>query len=118
VAREVIIGPNRSYVDWVPYRRTVELATVFFKGGRPFSDLAQPHKDVLHKSHIIRNAIAHKSKHSLKEFERHIIGSSTLPPSECSPAGYLRGLLRISPSQTRFSNLLAQMLLCARELAK
>jgi hypothetical protein len=118
VARELITGPSKNYVDWVPFDRTITLAKLFFRGGRPFSDLNQQHKDTLFKSHIIRNVIAHRSRHSVKQFDRHIIGSASLPPSERNPAGYLRGFFRVTPAQTRFSNLLAQLLLCARDLAK
>jgi hypothetical protein len=118
VARQLITGPGKNYVDWVPFNKTIGLAKLFFRGGRPFSDLSQANKDVLHKSHIIRNVIAHKSRYSVRQFETHIIGSASIPPRERNAAGYLRGLFRTAPSQTRFSNLLSQLLLCARELAK
>ena len=118
MARALVLGPDKEYIDWVPFNRTIKLAKVFFKDGRPFSKLKQPHKDILFKAHIIRNVIAHKSKHSLKKFRKHIIVSSSISPVERSPAGYLRGVIRITPTQTRFSILLSQLLLCARYLAK
>lgn len=118
MARELIIGPEKNYVDWVPYPRTVERSKIFFRGGRPFSDLAQPHKDALHRSHIIRNCIAHRSQHSIEQFEKHVIGNATLPPNERTPAGYLRGIFRVAPTQTRFSNLLGQLSIFSRNLAR
>jgi hypothetical protein len=118
IARELINGAGRSYVDWLPYERTIDLAKLFFRGGRPFDDLSQPQKDVLLRGRTIRNAIAHRSRFSIRQFERRVIGSTPLPPNERSPAGYLRGLFRTSPDQTRFSNLLAQLLLVARDLAR
>jgi hypothetical protein len=118
IARELITGAGRKYVDWLPYDRTVDLAKLFFRGGRPFDDLTQTQKQLLSRGHIIRNAIAHRSRYSLGQFERHVIFSTPLPPKERQPAGYLRGLFRASPAQTRFSNLLAQLLLVARDLAR
>jgi hypothetical protein len=118
VAMDLIIGPGKKYVDWIPFDRTVELAKLFFRGGRPFSSLSSVHKQTLSRSHFIRNAIAHRSRHSLRQFEHHVIGNTPLPPGERTPAGYLSGIFRVAPAQTRFSNLLAQMLLCARDLAR
>jgi hypothetical protein len=118
IARELITGAGRKYVDWLPYDRTVDLAKLFFRGGRPFDDLSQVQKTLLSRGHTIRNAIAHRSRYSLSQFERSMIGSNPLPPKERYPAGYLRGLFRTSPAQTRFSNLLAQLLLVARDLAR
>jgi hypothetical protein len=112
------IARDRKYVDWLPYDRTIGLARLFFRGGRPFDDLTQTQKQLLSRGHIIRNAIAHRSRYSLGQFERHVIFSTPLPPGERQPAGYLRGLFRVSPAQTRFSNLLAQLLLVARDLAR
>jgi hypothetical protein len=118
IARELITGAGRRYVDWLPYDRTVDLAKLFFRGARPFNDLSETQRMVLFRCHTIRIAIAHRSRYSLSQFERHVIGSTPLPPSERDPAGYLRGFFRISPTQTRFSNLLAQLLLIARDLAR
>jgi hypothetical protein len=118
VAREVIISSSRAYIDWFPYERTLDLANRFFRGGRPFSLLTPNQKETLAQCHIIRNVIAHKSRSSIDKFERRVIGAAPLPASEKHPAGYLRGLFRIRPSQTRFENLLAQVLLIARVLAR
>jgi hypothetical protein len=118
IARELIYGAGRNYVDWLPYERTINLAELFFRGGRPFNDLSPSQKDALFRGHTIRNAIAHQSRFSLGQFKRRVIGSTPLPPNERNPAGYLRGLFRTSPNQTRFSNLLAQLLLVARDLAR
>jgi hypothetical protein len=118
VARELITGAGRRYVDWLPYERTVDLAKLFFRGARPFGEFSASQRGVLLRCHTIRNAIAHRSRYSLNQFERHVIGSTPLPPNERHPAGYLRGFFRTSPAQTGFSNLLAQFLLIARDLAR
>jgi hypothetical protein len=58
IAREMILGSGRQYIDWFPYKRTSELAEIYFRGGRPFSELNPSQKDYLSRCHIIRNAIA------------------------------------------------------------
>lgn len=118
IARAIVFGSERQYVDWFPYQRTIKLAEIYFRGGKPFSDLTQLHKDSLNKCHIIRNAIAHKSRYSLQKFEESVISSTPLPPKERKPAGYLAGNFRGAPAQTRFENLIAQLLLTAYDLAK
>src|SRR5262249_12224851 len=78
IARQLILGPKNDYIDWVPFDNSAKLAKLFFRGGRPFCDLTQPHKDSITRSHIIRNAIAHKSKHSMKRFHEKVIGDVPL----------------------------------------
>lgn len=118
IAREIVFGADRQYIDWLPYNRTIKLAEIYFRSGIPFSQLSQPQKDYLHKCHVIRNAIAHKSRFSINKFEEVVIGSTPLPPKERTPAGYLGGNFRLAPAQTRYENLIAQMLLIARDLAR
>lgn len=118
IAREVVIGVGKKYVDWLPYDKTDQLSKLYFRGGRPFSDISNPNKDTLKKCSLIRNVIAHKSRHSIKQFEKGVIGSTPLLPRESSAAGYLQGFLRIAPAQTRFSNLLSQLSLIARDLSR
>ena len=109
VAREVVLG-GRSYVDWFPYTRfTEKRAGAFFTGGRPFTEPSDADKKFLENLMIIRNAIAHQSLHSRKQFEREIISGIALLPRERTPVGYLRSLL--TPTQTRFEQLSAE---CAR----
>lgn len=117
VARELVIGPGRKYVDWFPFERTVERAHLFFRGGRPFADIAPADRDLLNKAQLIRHVIAHRSRHSESMFEKHVIGSLPLSPRERTPAGYLRGLLTATPAVTRFENYSAGVLLVATQLA-
>ena len=116
IARELVLGPDRSYIDWVPYDRTKKLALIYFRNGLPFSDLKQSHYDVMKKSFTIRNVIAHKSRQSQKQFEKAVIGSVPLPPNERHPAGYLMGVFRVHPPRTRFSQILNDLLNCALRL--
>lgn len=117
VARELVLGPGRGYADWLPYERTLERAKLFFRGGRPFTDVTDGDRQQLKKSSAIRNAIAHRSRHSLKKFEKVAIGSTPLPSGERRPAGFLSGRFRVSPSQTRYEDLVSQMLMIAHKLA-
>jgi len=118
IVRELLTTRQRQYVDWFPYERTTELAEKYFRGGRPFCDLSDSEKQHLSKCHTIRNVIAHDSRDSRMKFEKRVLGNTPLPPHERSPAGYLRGLYRTAPAQTRYENFIAQLLLIARKLAK
>jgi len=118
VARDVILGPRNRYVDWMPYEKTLNLAAIFFRGGRPFSLLLPPSIQTLASFHYIRNALAHKSRHSLAQFKRHVIGGINIPPRERRPVAYLRGTFRVNPPQTRYENLIVQLARISRTLAK
>ncbi len=119
VAREVIFS-DRNYVDWLPYRLTQKRANAFFRNGMPFTCLNKPENKPdlkkLEKLLYIRNIIAHKSSYSRKKFEDKVIGSSPVPLLERTPAGYLRGIFRITPSQTRYENLINEMASIAKKL--
>lgn len=118
IVRELLFSSRRQYVDWLPYDRTLELANKYFRGGRPFSDISDSERLYLLKCHTIRNVIAHESRDSIRKFEKRVLGTTPLPPHERKPAGYLRGLYRVSPVQTRCENLMAQLRLIARNLAQ
>lgn len=116
VARDVVLGGN-SYVDWLPYDRyTLKRAKAFFRNGAPFSLLAKDDRKILGEVLIIRNSIAHKSKHALQMFEKEIIGGLALVGRERTPAGYLRSAFRAAPVQTRYENLMLELATIARKL--
>ena|SRR6185503_20310604 len=118
VAHELICGPRRPYVDWLPYDNTMNLAGLFFRGGRPFNRLSEAERDLLRRSVIVRNAIAHKSRFSLLKFETDVIGALPVTARERRPSGYLRGAMVTAPIQTRYENLVSGILLIARHIAK
>jgi hypothetical protein len=101
VAREIVLR-ERKYIDWLPFYRTEEMARAFLSRGRPFTHLDETDKGTLTALLAIRHAIAHKSGHAKKAFQKRVIGATPLPPRERTPAGYLRSQFRISPTQTRF----------------
>jgi hypothetical protein len=117
VARELVIGPGKKYVDWLPFERTIERAELFFRGGRPFADAPAAHCALVDKAQYIRNVIAHRSRHSQEQFEKKVISGAPLLPRERAPAAYLRGLASGSPPLTRYENYVASLLVVAGHLA-
>lgn len=116
VARDVVCS-GKNYVDWFPYDFTIKRANAFFRAGIPFTALSNPDKKTIEQMMCIRNALAHKSNHSLKLFENNVLGNLHLIKNERSPSGYLRSLFRISPDQTRYENLVIEMAQIAQKLA-
>jgi hypothetical protein len=116
VAREIVYGPGKNFVDWLPFEKTIHTANLYFRGGRPFSELTSNEILDLKKSHLIRNAIAHKSRFSLEKFEKDVISGTPITSSEKKPANYLIGLYRISPIQTRYELYAAKLNQIANKL--
>ena len=107
--RPVIYG-GRQYVDWLPYHRTETLAGVYFEGGGPFTNLDKNNKKSIEQCSIVRNAIAHKSKHAKNRFERVVLAQHAhLMTPEKKPAGYLRGEIQDNPVRTRYEYLAAEL---------
>lgn len=115
VARDIVFG-GRHYVDWVPYERTTERAELFFSGGRPFSNLDQNERRIIHAACIVRNAIAHQGRHARQQFNAHIVSRYTLAPRERTPAGFLRSLHSSAPNITRYEELVSELAVLARKL--
>lgn len=116
LARNMIFA-GRNYVDWLPYKNTLDRSAIFFKGGFPFTHLSDTDFTVIHHVVVTRNAIAHKSIYSKKQFEKIVIGSKPLPPRDRTPAGFLRSIFRISPTQTRYENFVGGLALAALKIA-
>lgn len=100
VALTDIVFQNRQYLNWIPFNHTEERAMLFLADGKPFSDLETGDRAVVKTITTIRHAIAHRSKHSMREFERTVTASHSLLWGERSPAGFLRS--RVQPSVSRF----------------
>ena len=109
VARDFVLSGKR-YVDWLPYdAETGKRSRIFFRNGMPFTILNSREKDNLRKIQCIRNALAHKSRYSRQQFEKHVIGSTPLTKRERSPGGFLKSQFRVSPMQTRYENLINEI---------
>ncbi|MGB5596975.1 MAG: hypothetical protein WBM62_23500 [Crocosphaera sp.] len=110
----VILG-GQKYLDWLPYEKTIERAKIFFYDGIPFNNLDNDQKNNLRYYHRIRNAIAHKSPKAQADFDR-IIQNSRLPPSQRTPAGYLRSKPR--GQETQYEIAAGQLIQIASILCK
>lgn len=115
VARQIVFA-GRHYVDWIPYHRTTDRANLFFSGGRPFEALGDPEREVLESASIIRNAIAHQSRHARRTFDDRVVARYVLAPRERTPTGFLRSLYSAAPNVTRYEQLASEMSLIARKL--
>lgn len=85
-----VLLQDRDYLSWLPFSNTERRATIYLTGGRPFTGLDDSDKSMVKTITTIRNAIAHRSKYAMDEFDRTVIGSRTLLRGERRPAGFLR----------------------------
>lgn len=100
-ARKIIYG-GQPFLKWLPYENTKKTAYMYIVDGHPFSRLEQTDFLTLKSIVSTRNAVAHKSRSAMARFEQDVIGNLSLMRGERTPAGYLRGVFRISPHQTRY----------------
>lgn len=100
-----IVAGDRSFADWLPFHHTKKRARKWLSGGRPFDRLSKSDIQVLEQMRIVRNAIAHKSSYSNRLFRREFVDGLGLPPSQRTPAGYLRG--QHAAGQTRLEYFMA-----------
>lgn len=115
ICREIIYTGGK-YVDWFPYDFTIKRAEIFLKNGKPFTNLDKTDRKVLTQIFYVRNAIAHKSRHSIKMFNKHVIEGLILMPREKTPVGFLRSLFAMAPSQTRYQYYISQIVHMSRKL--
>lgn len=87
----LLIDSKKGYMDWLPLENTISRGSVFFSGGKPFTNLTPQQKQTLLSYSTIRNAIAHKSKKSDAKFASYI-SSFILSPTEKDPPGFLRSI--------------------------
>lgn len=104
-----ILMIGKSYLDWLPYDKTLERANIIFQDGRPFSLLQHNHKEKLLQFIKIRHVIAHKSNHAKQQFERGVIGTLTLLPRERTPVGFLMSRFRTNPVQTQYELVIQEL---------
>lgn len=119
IAKEVIIGSSRrKYITWVPFENTILLAKIFFREGRPFTDLNEGQKRVLSNCLIIRDVLAHKSHYSIEKFKTNFLVNANIPLREHQPASYLRGVFRNFPPQSRYENFASELARIACDLSR
>ena len=100
-ARSIVLQ-KKKYIDWLPYKNTKELSVFFLNNGLPFCGLENDEYTTLSELAILRNVIAHKSRHSVNKFNTTFIENRPLNQNEKSVIGYLRGIYRRYPTQNRY----------------
>lgn len=117
LCKDVVYGRKQRFVDWLPYERTEENAAIFLENGYPFTKVPGDKKQLIKKIGIIRNAIAHKSPHSHKQFIKQVLSGTSYTSVEEKPGGYLRSIYITVPSQTRFQEAIITLLISAKTIA-
>ena len=118
-ARELLLDRPDSYVNWLPYERTEGRALVYFRSGRPFTDsLTTRDRNQLARVWALRNALAHRSRRSLRVFTRTTLDGLSLAPRDKEPARYLRAQLSAAPPRTRFEGHLIELSAIGQSIAR
>lgn len=115
VAKDVVYG-GRAYLDWLPYDRTRDRAKLFFRAGRPFSNVSSAAAESFNRVPVLRNALAHSSTSSFSKFSTRFVDGKQLPPSQRKPAGYLRG--SHAKGQSRINYQMAEAISAFREITR
>lgn len=115
ICREIVYA-GKKYVDWFPYDFTIKRAEIFLKNGKPFTNLDKTDRMVLAQIFYIRNAIAHKSRHSINMFKKQVIEGFILMAREKTPVGFLRSIYAMAPSQTRYEYYISQIVHFSRKI--
>jgi hypothetical protein len=105
-----VVCPERKYIDWLPYERTVHLANIFFKDGLPFNAINNDDVKTINDCLIIRNALAHQSNHSLDKFKKNILSSRTINSRDRKPKKFLRIQFSSSPPTNYYQYYTSELL--------
>lgn len=68
IAKKILNGDNKAYINWNSAASVVNRAKIFFDDGEPYRSAIQTAMVNLDEMNVIRNRIAHKSKHSKDKF--------------------------------------------------
>jgi ribosomal protein S14 len=110
----LIFFNDKSYVNWMPYPRGArKISRAAFVSGSPFDRLENQRRenDVLLEFTNLRNAIAHRSQHALKQIE-HL--TKPMKPRRRHAAGYLQSR---SSGMSKFSSYATDIRIIAAALA-
>jgi hypothetical protein len=115
VCHSVIQG-KMPYADWMPFENTVKRANAYLHLGLPFTSLSKDKRRKLEKISIIRNAIAHQSRQAERRFHSEVLTGLNLLSHETTPAGFLRSVFAVNPSQTRYEEYIFDLVSLARQM--
>jgi len=113
VARRIVHDGN-TYVDWLPYWKTEKRANSYFSQGKPFAALDEDARRALDQLQVVRNVIAHDSKHARGQFRSRYLDGLALRPQEKRVGGYLRSA--VSLNETRLESIISRTLFGVRSL--
>lgn len=102
----ILQGTGR-YVQLMPIEQLEKIATVYLKGGKPFTTLSEGEKTQVRKCYAIRNHIAHKSDDSRRSFKKKILDQVSIPAHRHTAGFYLRS--QISRGRTYFDHHAAEL---------
>ncbi len=106
-ARRLLLYPNKKYIGIQSLNEFRDYSRCFIKEGLPFSAVSESNSTRIQQSIYIRNAIAHRSKHSKEIFLSKVPGVSALANSKRTPGALLRHVFRQSPVQRRYEQYFA-----------
>jgi hypothetical protein len=86
---KAIITIGRPYADFLPIEKTLEKARVLFAFGQPFTLLTSDQNDIIKRSQVVRNLIAHESEHSLRQFKRVVCARYPLRKDQQNATSYI-----------------------------
>ena len=111
-----ILFKNKQYFSWLPYDNTKNIAKIYFKEGKPFTQIEKDDETHIRKCSQIRNAIAHQSKHAAETFKREVLSGLILAPRDKQPKSFLRSQISLSPPQNKYQQLVNDLQIIARKL--
>lgn len=111
-----VVYSGKNYIKWFPYDLTIKRAKIFFKSGKPFTNLDSNDKKGIKEVLYIRNALAHRSNYSIKVFKRNVTSGLPLTSREMTVTGFLRSLYASNPPQTRYEYYVFQLSYLGRKL--
>lgn len=109
IAREIVFQ-EKPYINWLPYDNTEKISKRFLIDGNPFCIIDADDKKHISKCLLVRNAIAHQSRHSIVQFDDKVINGMTLTRRERKPKGFLRAEFSHAPKETYWGRYMSDLL--------
>jgi hypothetical protein len=118
--RRILLHPNRDYLSVSTIKKVQELASLYVRGGLPFSEVSETSKQHVQQAIWIRNAIAHQNTDSeaMRVFKEKVPGVDALPAVKRKPGPFLRHRFRTSPDQRRLELYFAGLQRAAQEIGE
>ena len=102
----------------MPYENTEEVAYKFFTGGRPFININNNDRGQLEECRIIRNVIAHSSRHAKNLFDKKIISNITINPRNKQVKKFLRSQFSFAPRTNYHAHYISEILKISEKICE